>query len=538
MTVPAGESVSPITFTSYLPDPLPDGQGVKDAAKVYETNADTMDEAYQDANTTWGELSGEGVLTIPEPDMQTMVTALRDNVEPLGAALYDGLIALKGAMDTYGTSLTGFEPTHSNPKSRVEAFNNLPARQYSSTQRAEATEEGTILPATRTPSARYALVSDLNTAKETYEGYIDTCVAAIDEATPTVMKDGPKNLAENVALIKKSYGLATTWVDRGASFRGAGQGRMRFIWRADAKTLSGFVHEGVPGWKDVHTEGSLTNRFLPRWFKDQIPDAGSFADKSWVKSMDAWYESGVQRMSHAADHYRGALMAAMPTSVLTGLNKIKNSKAGRFVQLNSVKKVNGKWKVEFNVGGRSSAMIPDRVRAQMGKFDNAKKFLDKAGNSKLLKYGGKAFGALDFGATYYKSYGENYNEALRANPDATEGQIRHEAGVSTAIEGTAENAGKVVGGVVGRAAGAAVGQALIPIPGVGAAVGGFVGGVIGDYVGGKVGAAAGEFINDWRQGGAGKAFGDAGKAIGDTGEKVVDGIKDVGKSIGKKLFGW
>jgi hypothetical protein len=537
VTVPNGPLVEAVSFTHFLPDTLPDGEAVKTAAGKFETHRDTMDTAYTDTLEKWGEISDPEVFVIPEPNLQTTITAFRDNIEPLGTAVCDGLLALKDAMDAYGESLIGFESTHSSLKERVNSFNALPDNQYSGQQISEATEAGTILPATRTPSGRSTLVADLQTAKETYRGYVDTCVSAIEDATPTVVRDGPRNIADNIALLKKSYNLATTWVDRGASFVGAGHGRMRFIWKADARTLSDFIHEGVPGWKSVHDSTSLTHKFLPNWFKNRIPDSSQFADMTAVKALDTWYESRIGKMTTATDKYTAGLMAALPTVVMDQLDKIKNSKAGRFIAVNRVKKHNGKWRVEFNVGNKQS-QIPERIRAQMGKFDDAKKFLDKIGENKFVKYGGKALGALDIGATYYESYGNNYNEALRENPNASVGALRHDAAVSTAIEGTAENTGKVVGGVIGRSAGAAIGQALIPIPGVGAAVGGFVGGVVGDYVGGKVGAGVGEFINDWRQGGADKAFGDAGKAIGNAGESVVEGVKDIGKNIGKKLLGW
>ncbi len=530
-----GQPVSSITFTAYLPEVLPTEDSITGAAADYATYSEFMNTTYEDTNTTWGGLSA--VMTIPEDQSQSVMLALRNHVEPLGAALVQGLDDLKAAFDAYGANLTTFKTTYDNLKTRVESFNALPAVPYTSDQKAEATSEGEILPATRTFSARQALISELNTAKGTYQGHIDTCVSAIDAASPAVTKDGPKNMAENIGLIKKSYALATTWVDRGASFRGAGQGRLRFIWKSDAKTLTNFVHEGVAGWKNVHDPKHWMNKYLPDSFKNRIPDIKTFQDGRYGKAMDAWYAKRIENLSFTVDQYRVGLIMGMPAPVKGALSKMKDSKAGRFLNINSIKNNNGKWRVEVNVGN-SQTKIPEGLRKHTKTFDNAKKHLDKIGESKIVKGAGKLFGVLDAGATYYDSYGSNYNEELRKDPNATEAQLRQRAGVSTAIEGTAENAGKVVGGVVGRAAGAAVGQALIPIPGVGAAVGGFVGGVVGDYVGGKVGKGVGEFINDWRQGGANKALGDAGGAVKNVGSTAVEGVKDIGKGIGKKLFGW
>ncbi len=535
MTTALGPTHAGIMFTSFLPDPLPDGEAVKTAAKEYTTHGTTMDDAYVETNTTWGTLPEN--FQIPEPDMATTLTALRDMVEPLGAAVVDGIDDIESAMDAYGDAIVGFKTTHQRLRERVDEYNALPPTEFTASQKSEAIEDGESLPTTRTETRRAVLETDLHQAQEEYEGYIDTCVSAIEAATPAVVKDQPANVTANIKLIQKSYELAATWSERGAAFRGAGQGRMRFIWRADVNTLSDFVKDGVPGWKAVHTEGTWLNK-APGWFKNRIPDPANFTDLNAVKAMDSWYESGITKMSHASDRFRGMLMASMPAPVFNQLDKLKNSRAGKFLSLNSVKKVNGKWKVEVNVGGKRSYLVPEKIRSQMGKFDKANDFFKKVGDNPVVKNGGKVLGALDMGATYYESYGNNYNEALRENPNGSPDAVRNEAITSTAIEGTAENAGKVVGGVVGRAAGAALGQALIPIPGVGAAVGGFVGGVVGDYVGGKVGAAAGEFINDWRQGGADKAFGDAGKAIGDAGKAIGDGVKDVASSIGKKLFGW
>ena len=530
-----GIPVGTVSFTSYLPRVLPAGDSIKDAAGDYATYAEFMDTTYVETNNHWGGLSE--VMTIPEEQSTSVMLALRDHVEPLGAALNQGLTDLKTAIDAFGSSMSDFKGTYDALKTRVREFNALPAAPYTSAQKAEATSEGLILPATRTAEARAELVSDLQTARDNYQGYVDTCVSAIDDASPTITKDGPKKLADNIALIKKSYGLATTWVDRGASFVGAGEGRLRFIWKSDAKTLSNFIHEGVPGWKNVHDPKHWMSKYLPDSFKNRIPDIKTFQNGEYGQAMDAWYAKRIQNMSFTAHQYQVGLIMAMPAPIKGALGKLKNTKAGRFLSLNSITQHNGKWRVEINVGNKQTK-VPERIRKHTKTFDNAKKHLDKIGESKIVKGAGRGLGVLDVGATYFESYGENYNEELRSDPTASEAELRERAMKSAAVEGTMENVGKVAGGVVGRAAGAAVGQALIPIPGVGAAVGGFVGGIAGEWVGGKLGKGVGEFVNDWRQGGASKALGDAGEALKNVGSTAVEGIKDVSKGIGKKLFGW
>ena len=177
-------------------------------------------------------------------------------------------------------------------------------------------------------------------------------------------------------------------------------------------------------------------------------------------------------------------------------------------------------------------------------LDKKLKNLQEGRFGQWVDKGGKALGLLDAGMTYVNSYTDNYNELLRENPDASEDEIaamQRDAGVSTAIEGTAENAGKVVGGVVGRTAGAALGQAIIPIPGVGAAVGGFVGGIVGESVGGFIGKGVGGFIDDWRKdgfsGATEKAAENIGNAVENTGKAVGDAAKSVGKGV-MKFLGW
>lgn len=535
MVQPLGNIVSNVVFTDYLPEELPDGQAVIDAAKDYKTYADYMDTTYTESNALWGKLPD--VMTIPESQSNTVFLALRDHVEPLGAAVDQGLADLKAAMDSFGKSLKDFKSTYDDLKSRVERFNALPAIPYTPGQVADATSEGKVLPATRSAGARNALVSELVSAQGSYDGYVDTCADAIANASPLTTKSGPKNIVETISLIKKSYGVVTTWVDHGASFRGAGQGRLRFIWRADANTLSNFVHEGVPGWKAVHDPKHWMNGFIPKWVKNRVPDIKTFQNGRAAQAMDAWYAKRLENLDFTVHQYRVGLIMAMPAPIKGALGKLKDSKAGRFIRLNSIKKVDGKWNVEVNVGN-SQTKIPEKVRKHTKTFDSAKKHLDTVTDSKIFKVGGGLLGVADTGATYWESYGNNYNEELRNDPEASEKDLKNRAMASAAIEGSFETAGKVAGGIAGRAAGAAVGQALIPIPGVGAAVGGFVGGIAGEWVGGKIGKGVGEFVNDWRQGGLDKAVSDVGEAAKNIGNTAVEGIKDVGKSIGKKLFGW
>jgi hypothetical protein len=530
-----------IRFTTWLPDELASTGTLSTHASNLAAHATTINTTYTETQRIWTGDSGIGDYIDFDRDDE-VINSFSTNCEALGSAAYDGLNAISQALETFASDVSEFRTgTYTPLKNDVEAFNALPAYEYSAAEKTEMADAGQSVGTTRTQAGRSALVSRLNTARDTYQGHVDQCVASIEGSAPAAV---PIDAGVTMAVIKnvqKSYNLATTWVGRAGDLRSF-KGRMGFLWKADAPTLSTFVQEGVPGWMKVHEPKSWLGTFLPDSFKNKIPHFEDLGRYDWWKTADRKYTTFLNGMENVGKQSWLGTLAMMPPGVVNWITK-QQGRVGDFVGMNSkIDKKSGDVKMKWTLN-------PDRKmttgeRQWLKKFDKLDQKLEKfqkGKGGKFLDGAGKAFGVLDTGMTYYNSYTDNYNEALRENPNATEEDIRSEALTSMAIEGTAETAGKVVGGVVGRTAGAALGQAIIPIPGVGAAVGGFVGGIIGESVGGTIGKGIGGVINDWRQDGFDSAMANAAEsvsnAVGNAGESIGNVAKDVGKGIGK-LFGW
>lgn len=533
--------VHSIHFASWLPEELADTGTLSTHASNLATHATTINTTYAETQRIWTGDAGIGDFIDFDGDDE-VINSFSTNCEALGSAAYEGLNAISQALETFASDVAEFKAAvHTPLKGDVEAFNALPAYAYSAAEKAEMADAGQAVGATRTEAARAALVSRLTTARDTYDGYVNACVASIEVSSPAAV---PIDAGVTMAVInnaQKSYNLATTWVGRAGDLKSF-KGKMGFLWKADAPTLSTFAQEGVPGWMKVHDPKSWLGKFLPDSFKDKIPNVEDLSGRGWWTAADTKYTKFLNGMEGLGKHYWLGTLAALPPGVVTWLGKQKG-RVGSFVSMNSkVDRRTGDVKMKWTLN-------PDRnmtrgERQWLKKFDKLDQKLERFQNGKGGKFldgAGKTFGVLDTGMTYYNSYTDNYNEALRENPNASEEDVRNEALTSMAFEASFETGGKVVGGAIGRTAGAALGQAVIPIPGVGAAVGGFVGGIIGESVGGTIGKSVGGFFNDWRQDGFGSAAANAAesvsKAVGNVGESVGNVAKDVGKGV-LKVFGW
>ncbi|NUL47638.1 hypothetical protein F7P69_20885 [Cellulosimicrobium funkei] len=534
--------ISSVSFTAYLPDKLGDMDAVTVHADQLDDHATTLDDTYQDTLTAWRTLDQY----IAFDGEEAVNDAVASNCEGLGAAATKGLNDTATALRTFSSNVEGFKSTHTTLEDDVVAFNALHPYEYTWLEREVAIEDGHPKPSpTRTSAKRQALTSRLLTAQETYQGYIDDCVDAIKASSPAGLPLNKPPTVEAIATVKKAYNLATTWTGRAGNLRNY-NGKLSFLWDFDQPTLSTFVSEGVPGWMKVHDDKSWLGKALPDDFKSSIPDFKNLDKYDFWKNLDAKYSGFLDGMQTVGTRYWDATLASLPVGLQKWLvnsksktgnhlnsNLVLDQKTGKYI---STQSVTGK-----PMGPRMTKMV-DKIEGL--NLDKKLKNLQEGRFGQWVDKGGKALGLLDAGMTYVNSYTDNYNELLRENPDASEDEIaamQRDAGVSTAIEGTAENAGKVVGGVVGRTAGAALGQAIIPIPGVGAAVGGFVGGIVGESVGGFIGKGVGGFIDDWRKdgfsGATEKAAENIGNAVENTGKAVGDAAKSVGKGV-MKFLGW
>ncbi|WP_372699023.1 hypothetical protein [Arthrobacter sp. JSM 101049] len=529
MTTPEGTYISSIVFINYLPAKLPQSEEIRAAGTTFKSKGDKIDTGYSDTITHWNKLAAAA--TYPNDD--TVNNGFATEIRPLAEAVVSGINSIKAATDTFAESLDGFKSTHSNLKTEVENFNALPHSTYSDAQKEEAGEEGTTLPATRTSAERSRIIGLLQTAKESYQSYIDTCASAIDASSPAAATPSTgKATVKVIKGFKNTYNMVNTNVDRAAKLDVTKGGRLKLVWSMNERSLSQFAFDGAPNLKKFLVDGKLGPFTASEFMTRHADEFAKWADGKFVDfttGANTWTDSVL----------KPGFMLMLPAAVRNKLSNVFGRNQGRWgkgnKQLFWESNKHGKTKFKMHLTGEGPRARFDKFFKGVDKFDGV---LDKINKSPITKWGGRGLGLLDTGMTYYDSYTSNYNEELRNNPGADPDEIRNEAAKSTAIEGTAETAGKIAGGVAGRALGAAAGQALIPIPGVGAAVGGFVGGLAGEWVGGKIGKGVGEFMNDWRQGGASKAFGDAGEAIGDAGKAVGEGLKDIGKGIGEKLFGW
>lgn len=528
MTAGDGVFILPINFGSYLPTKLPRSGEIRAAGTTFNKEGEKIDTAYSDTITHWNRLASAATY----PNDETVNNGFVTEILPLAEAVVLGMKNIKKATDAFADNMDALQWRHSNLKIEVKEFNALPAYLYSPAQETTALEDGSTLPSTRTRSERNRILGLLQTAEDDYQGFIDSCVSAIEASSPAAA--APTKGTKTVAVItgfKNAYGMVNTSVDRAAGLDVTKGGRLKFSWSMENKALSQFAFDGTPKLKKFLLDGKI-GPFSSSYVANHTKQLTTWADGKYLKftdNLNAWADTVA----------RPGFMAMLPPALR---NKLSNAMPGNRGSLG-----NGKQKLywESNAHGRSKFTSHLTGQGNPARFDKALKGLDKLdgtlkkiSKSPIAKYAGKGLGVLDVGMTYYDSYTSNYNEELRNNPNTDPDTIRKEAAKSTAIEGTAETMGKVAGGVAGRALGAAAGQALIPIPGVGAAVGGFVGGIAGEWVGGKLGKGVGEFINDWRQGGVSKAVGDVADAVGDAGKAVGEGIKDIGKGIGKKLLGW
>lgn len=527
--------ISDIIFTAYLkPEAkMPVTDTITTEASNLTTHGNTLNTAYVETDEKWRAIDA----SVTFPDEAILVNAFTTNTEALGSAVVESLDGVSTALSTFASSVSTFRTGTYDPlKKDVDAFNALPDYEYSAAEKEEAAKPDSkvTIPAgaTKTAAARAALITRLEGAESTYKGYVDTCVTSIKGAVPTAFPlDGHKPVMEGIELIKKSYNLATTWIGRGANLRKF-KGRLGFLWKADAATMSNFLKEGVPGWMKVHDPDSWLGKFLPDSFKSRIPNFDEMEKWKHIKNFDKKYAQFLDGMEGLGRHYWLATLSMLPTEWTTSLSN----------RINSWVKINSKFNPETGKLDMKWVINPDNKMAPgknpiLSKLDNMQALVEKFEKSPLMKgldKAGKFLGPLDTGLTYYNSYTEGYNEALRENPDFTPEQARTEAIATAAFEGTGEAVGSVVGGVVGRSAGAAIGQVLIPIPGVGAAAGGFVGGIIGEAAGGYLGKKVGSFLNDVRTDGFTTAFNNTAGAVGGA-------VKEAGSALlggAKKLFGW
>lgn len=529
MSAPEGPYISTITFSHYLPEKIPNSEEIRAAGTTFGAKGSTIETTYENTTAQWNKLASAA--TYPHDDMVN--NGFAAEIRPIAEAVVSGIQSITSATDDFASSLDGFKPTHTNLKTQVDNFNALPPSAYSESQKNEAAEDYTALPATRTAAERTRIVGLLQSARNDYQGYIDTCADSIKTASPAAATPGSaKNTVAVIKGFKNTYNMVNTNVDRAAKLDVTKGGRLKVVWSINERTLSQFAFDGAPNLKKFLLDGKMGPLPASKFMEKYGTEFAKWSDGKFLKFTDqasAWSDSVL----------RPGLMLMMPAALRNKMSSILGRNSAVLGQGNRQlfweSNKHGRTKITMKLSGAGNRTRFDKALEKISKTDGV---LDKIKKSPLTKWGGRGLGIVDVGMTYYDSYNNNYNEALRNNPGGDPGEIKAEAATSTAIEGTAESAGKIAGGVAGRALGAAAGQALIPIPGVGAAVGGFVGGITGEWVGGKIGKGVGEFINDWRQGGAGKAFGDASDAVADVGKAVGDGVKDVAKGIGKKIFGW
>ena len=534
MTAPGSTPVSGIDLTKYLPTTLPSAEEIRSAGRTFDAKGTTIDTTYSNTTAHWNKLATAATY----PSDETVNNGFVKEILPIAEAVVIGINDVKSATDAFADSIEGFETRHSNLKSDVEGFNSLPTTPHTDSEQAAAQAAGETLPTTRTIAERQRITGLLETAKNDYEGYVDTCVDAIRAASPA----GVDPIADKIATggkaltaFKNSYNMVNTNVDRLADLKVNDRGRIKFSWDLNEKSLSEFAFDGNPTLKKYLVEGKLGGD-PDGFFQTNRKALIKWADNRYLKFTDnvkVWGDVTA----------RPGLMMMLPAAVRDRLSNTLGRNRGGFATQNNRRfnwKSNSHGRTKFD-GYLTGHRKPGRADKALKKFDKASKGLKKLGNSRLGKLAGPAAGILDVGMTYSDSYSRNFEEAQRNDPNASMADLRKESGISAGFEGTAETAGKIAGGVAGRALGAAAGQALIPIPGVGAAVGGFVGGLAGEWVGGKIGKGVGEFINDWRQGGATKALGDTAEAVENIGEDIGNTAKEVGsvalKGVGK-VFGW
>lgn len=493
-----------ISFTLFLPEELGDTGEMDAHAKDLQTHGETAEDTYTDTNSTYTGLGAH----VEFPGDQDLIGAFEVNCAALKETLAEGLDRIGDAVIAFSSSVSGFKSTHSTLKTDVEDFNVLHPFEYTTAERERAAEEGRTLPdPTRTSAARSALISRLTTAKETYEGYIDTCVDSIKAASPASMPADKPFALEKVEQLKKAYDQTVTWVGRAGNIRDH-NGRLGFLWEFDEASLSNFVKEGVPGWMKVHDKDSWLGKALPQHIKDRIPNVDKMGTTTFWKNADDRYRDFLDGMESRGSHHWRQVISRLPVGAQEWLSK-SSTRTGEFLHSNFVlDKASGKYIAATTLMTKKLPSLPAGALKRIDglKLDDRLKALDKSRAGSALKHGGKALGVVGAGYSYYGAYTEGYNEALADNPHASEQELRTEGIKTAAIEGSFETGGAVVGGVVGRAAGAAVGQALIPIPGVGAAIGGVAGGFVGDWVGGKVGKGVGNFANEVRKEGFGGAI--------------------------------
>jgi hypothetical protein len=533
--------VHSIHFTTWLPEELADTGTLSTHAANLATHATTINTTYTETQRIWTGDSGIGDYIGFDGDDE-VINSFSTNCEALGSAAYEGLNAISQALETFASDVSEFRTAvHTPLKGDVAAFNALPANEYTDDEKATLAGAGQSVGTTRTAAARAALVSRLTTARDTYAGHVDACVASIEGSSPAAVPIDAGITMAVINNVQKSYNLATTWVGRAGDLKSF-KGKMGFLWEADAPSLSQLYQAGTPAWMKVHDPDSWIGTFLPQSFKDRIPNVDDLSRQGWWKAADKRYAGFLNGMEGIGKQFWLGTLATLPPGVLGWLEKQKG-RTGNFVSMNSkVDRKTGTIKMKWSLNpGRNMTKGERQWLKRFDKLDQKLETFQKGKGGKFLDGAGKVVGVLDTGMTYYDSYTDSYNEALRETPNASEEEIRTEALTSMAIEGTAENLGRVAGGVVGRTAGAALGQAVIPIPGVGAAVGGFVGGLIGESVGGTIGKGVGEFVNDWRKDGIGNATANAAEsvsnAVGNVGESIGNVAKDVGKGV-LEVLGW
>lgn len=499
-----GTYILAISFTDYLPEELGDTGGMDTHGEALKTHGTTADDTYGNTDTAYRGIDAH----VKFPGDQDLIGALEKNCLALKETLVEGLTRIGDAVLTFSENVESFKTTHSTLKTDVEAFNALHPYEYTESERTAAAEQGTSLPdPTRTLTALQALRDRLGTAKETYQGYIDTCVDSIKGASPALMPADKPFALEKVELLKKAYDQTLTWVGRAGNIRDH-NGRLGFLWEFDEASASNFVKEGVPGWMNVHKKDSWLGAVLPKHIKDRIPNVEEMGKSSFWTSADERYRDFLDGMETRGHHHWRQVIGRLPEGAQEWLSNAK-TRTSDFLHSNFVlDKATGKYIAATTLMTKKLPSLPASALKKIDglKLDDKLKALNESKFGKGMKHFGKGLGVVGAGFSYYGAYTEGYNEALADNPHASESELRTEGIKTAAIEGTFETGGAVVGGVVGRTAGAAIGQALIPIPGVGAAIGGVAGGFVGEWVGGKVGKSVGNFANEVRKEGLGGAI--------------------------------
>jgi len=467
-----------VLFPPDWPEKVGDGTALSTAATDLGKPGQTIRTTVEETGKTWGRLEGN----MDFPDSGTVKSAIADNVVPYADLVQSSLSDLEKAFGTLAGQLETFKPKWTSLKKEVKAYNLLRSQPSDEDDREEGVEY-------RTPGKAADLQRRVDNAASEYKGYIDDCVKAIGNADPSADPSwAGSGTTAFIAGAKKHWSNSRKAIQGMGAFRSV-DGKVGFRWSMTnpaPKNLSQYLNGKAPWWMPEEAKQRWKTAF-PEGKSSVSYGTGSLMDKLKLRG---YFNNADPNM----DSFKGTIAAD-----------------------------GHKLSLYFGAAGTKMPGWADNATKKLRAFDQKiTKGLDTLAKNKWVKGGGAALAILDTVSTYKSSYATAYNETLREHPDWSEDQVKNEAVTSAAIEGTAENVGKVAGGMAGRAVGAAAGAALIPV--IGGPIGGFVGGIIGEKVGGFIGKEVGSFINDWRQEGFGGA-------VDNVKDKAVDTVKNIGSAL-------